>query len=64
MITMLDEQDPAAEKEEAKDPKNFINQMMNAFGGCHQKGGRGGRGGRHCGRGGRGGGPPMFQKMI
>lgn len=63
MITMLDEQDPAAEKEEAKDPKNFINQIMKAFGG-QNRGGRGGRGGRHCGRGGRGDGPPMFKQMI
>lgn len=68
MITMLDEETPAAgeeSKDPAQDPMQFINQLMRGFGG-----GRGGRGGGgRFGRGGRnrechGGGGPPFQKMM
>jgi hypothetical protein len=65
MITMLEEENPTAQQEEAKGPMQLINQMMQAFGtGGQNRGGRGGRGGR--GRGGchgAAGGPP-FRNMM
>ena len=65
MITMVDEEQP--QQEECKNPMDFLNQMMQQFGGQGGFGGcgRGGRGGRGGGRGGRGGhGGPPFRHMM
>lgn len=62
MINILNEEEPAAAEEETKaNPMQFVNQIMQAFGGGgHHRGGRGGRG-RGC-HGGRGGG--RFGQMM